>query len=155
MPEFVTLEEFLKPRIPENDVCEVRDDAVESAFDEEEDDRCFDETLAAVRRFKAALDEALEIAVGNVVREVAVAVVARELSLAPAGLAAIVEDARKRFGVDRILRVRVNPLEAHLLTGLNVDVAADRALRTGDVEIDLDDGTIDATLGARLERVLS
>ena len=155
MREFVALEDLLRPRIEtpvEATVDAGREPVAAVVAPAENDD--LDAAIAAARRFRAALAEALERAVETMVQEIAASVLARELALAPVDLAAIVDAARRRFASDEPLRVRAHPGEINALAGLDLTVVADPSLRRGDVELDLRDGSVDATLGARLERVL-
>ena len=109
---------------------------------------------AAVRRFHAALADALDAALDGLLRAVARDVLGRELALAPADVAVIADAALKRYAADFPVRLRAHPDDVTLLAGLNLAVTADRELRRGDVAIDVRSGTIDASLDARLERVL-
>ena len=115
--------------------------------------RCTDE-LAAVRRYHAALSDALDAALDALLRDVARDVLGRELTLAPVDVAAIATKALKRYQSEGPLRLRVHPDDVAALSGATLNVVADAGLRRGDVAIDLRAGTIDATLGARLECVL-
>lgn len=116
--------------------------------------RC-DGEFAAVRRFRAALADALETALDILLRDIACDVLARELALAPADLAAIATAALERYGAEAPLRVRAHPDDVAALEGVAVSVAADAGLRRGDLAIDLRTGTIDASLGARLACALA
>lgn len=107
-----------------------------------------------IRRFQAALAEALDAALDVLLRDLASDVLARELALAPAEVAAIAARALERYADESPVRVRAHPDETQLLDACGVPIVADSRLRRGDVEIDLHAGTIDATLGARLLCVL-
>ncbi|MEO6836520.1 MAG: FliH/SctL family protein [Candidatus Tumulicola sp.] len=111
--------------------------------------------LAAVRRFRAALADAVDFAVDELVADIASTVLARELQLAPADVAAVAAAALERYAADSPLKLRAHPEEADALAGFDLAVIADPRLRRGDVVIDLHSGTIDASLGARLECVLA
>lgn len=106
--------------------------------------------LASVRRFHAALADALDFALDELLRDVACDVLARELTIAPADVVAIAARALARYAAESPVRLRAHPDEIACLTGMNVPVTADSELRRGDVAIDLRAGTIDASLGARL-----
>jgi flagellar biosynthesis/type III secretory pathway protein FliH len=108
-----------------------------------------------IRRFRAAVADAFEYEVEALLRDVAADVLARELQLAPADLAQIVKRARSRFERERIVAVRAHPDDGGALAGFDLDVISDPALRRGDVAIDLRSGTIDLSLGLRLDAVLS
>jgi flagellar biosynthesis/type III secretory pathway protein FliH len=110
--------------------------------------------LSEIRRFRAAVADAFEYEVESLLRDVASDVLARELQLSPADVAAIVERARNRYAREGILAVRVHPCDAGALAHLDLDVLADPALRRGDVAIDLHSGTIDLSLGVRLAALL-
>jgi flagellar biosynthesis/type III secretory pathway protein FliH len=106
--------------------------------------------FSEIRRFHAALADALDFALEGLLRDVACDVLARELSLAPADVAAIAARALTRYANESPVRLRAHPEEIGHLAGINVPVVADSGLRRGDVAIDLQCGTIDAGLGARL-----
>ena len=106
--------------------------------------------LAAVRRFHAALADALDFALDGLLRDIACDVLARELALEPADVSAIASRALQRFANDSPLRVRAHPDEIGCLTDSGVPVVADGAMRRGDLAIDLRSGSVDASLGARL-----
>jgi flagellar biosynthesis/type III secretory pathway protein FliH len=112
------------------------------------------EALAAARRFRAALADAVDAAVDDLLRGIACDVLARELMLKPADVASIAAGALKRYAADSPVRVRAHPDETSALAGLDLPIVADSDLRRGDVAIDVRTGTIDASLGARLECVL-
>lgn len=112
------------------------------------------DVLAEVRRFRAALADALDAQLREIVREVACEVLGRELRLAPADVTAIATGALERYAADGPLRLRAHPLDARALETLELPIVADGALRRGDLTIELRSGTIDASLGARLEALL-
>ncbi|HVA34207.1 MAG TPA: FliH/SctL family protein [Candidatus Baltobacteraceae bacterium] len=155
--EFVPLAAFLRPiaqvdHVPEPDPLDSVDppDDVEAACEGGE----LTEVLSQIRRFRASLADALEVAVERLVRDVAADVLARELALRPADVAEIVAAARRRYAADEPLRMCVHPDERERLHGVDIDVVGDARLRRGDVVIELRSGTIDASLGVRLEAVL-
>jgi flagellar assembly protein FliH len=110
--------------------------------------------FAAFRRFHAALADALEAALHDVLREIACDVLARELRLAPADIAAVAAGVLARFAAEEPLRVRVHPGDLASLPPLTTPVVPDSGLRRGDAILEVRNGTIDASLGARLEAVL-
>lgn len=112
------------------------------------------DVCAEIRRFHAALADAVDAALHEIVRDVACEVLGRELQLATADVAAIARSALERFASDVPLRLRVHPHDASALATLGLPVVQDAALRRGDVVIELRSGTIDASLGTRLETVL-
>lgn len=112
------------------------------------------DALVAARRFHAALADALEAVLERLLNDLACDVLARELRLAPAEIAAIAKRALERAATDVPVAVRAHPDELPRLAELGIAVIADSALRYGDVALDVQSGTIDASLGARLACVL-
>jgi flagellar biosynthesis/type III secretory pathway protein FliH len=112
------------------------------------------ETLSAVRRFRAALDDALAFTVRRLTAEIAENVLARELALSAADVASIVAKARERFAGERVLAVRVHPCHGGALLHLEVEKIFDETLSPGDVAVELRSGTIDLRLRTRLETAL-
>lgn len=123
---------------------------IEPVVDEAED---IEALLSEVRFFRAALAEAIDLRARALAEEIAVDVLARELRLSPADLSRVIQSACARYYSDAILAIRVHPDDVTLLSSYE-RVVPDTSLRRGDVLIELSDGTIDATLGVRLERVL-
>lgn len=112
------------------------------------------EALAELRRFRAAVYDAVDVAVRTMLCDIAAEVLARELELAPADLEAIVARARSRHASEHVVYVRVHPDEAAQLGNAGVDAIADPSLRRGDAVLCVRSGTIDVTLGVRLAAVL-
>lgn len=162
MPEaFVSLGEFLRPDVapmdtvvPREQVVEEESVTVEPAGALETPAAC-DHTLPGVRRFRAALDDTVQALASEIVRDIATTVLARELQLAACDMQAIVARAIESALSYAPVRVRVHPNDAAQLSALGVPVIADDSLRIGDVCIDVRNGTIDASLGARLEALFS
>lgn len=151
---FVPLREWLapvaaRPFEPEREA-HAAEEAVPVEIAVESD--IFDEVLRETRFFRAALRDALEERVNMLAREIAIEVVARELELAPVDIAAVVERASERY--EAPLSIRAHPDEAHRL-GTFENVIEDASVRRGDVLLTVVGGTIDASLGMRLERVLT
>ncbi|MGR4065959.1 MAG: FliH/SctL family protein [Vulcanimicrobiaceae bacterium] len=113
------------------------------------------DALRDARLFRAALADALDAELAHVLRDVATAIVARELELAPVDVHAIVIRALERAQAQEVVTIRVHPSEVRALTQCDLPVRGDPALRRGDAAIDVASGTIDATLGARLAEVIS
>lgn len=113
------------------------------------------DVLAEVRRFRAALADAFDASLADLLHEIACAVLARELSLAPVDVAALAASAFERFAAENPLSVRAHPEDVTALAPLGFATIADSSLRRGDLVLELDAGTIDASLGARLETVLA
>ncbi len=112
------------------------------------------EALHEVRRFRAALADALESALEDVLRDLASDVLARELVLAPAEIARVARTALERLWEEPPLAILAHPEEIAVLGELAVPVHGDASLRRGDVTIALRYGSIDLTLGARLAYAL-
>jgi flagellar biosynthesis/type III secretory pathway protein FliH len=150
---FVPLELFLRPiecEAVSNDSPEPLP-AVEIVRLPEE----YEEMLRAARRFRAALDDALEAAVQQLLRAIAGEVLARELRLAGPDLAAIVSTALDRLGNQGLPFVRAHPADCAYLEGLGLALVADDSMNAGDIRIELQSGTIDLRLDARLDAALA
>jgi flagellar biosynthesis/type III secretory pathway protein FliH len=102
-----------------------------------------------VRVFRARLSEAFEAAREALVRELAYAVLGRELVLAPADVAAIAARVLAEHPSAQPLSLRV----AHRSGGLPPCIA-DESLAPGDAVLELACGHVDARLGVRLAAVL-
>ena len=112
------------------------------------------EAMGDVRRFRAAVRDAVDVTVRGVLCDVAAGVLARELALTPVNLQAIVARACERHAAQGIVRVRVHPDEAANVAEIAVDIVPDNSLRRGDALLEVRGGTIDVSLGARLADVL-
>lgn len=112
------------------------------------------EAVAEVRRFCAAVSDAIDATVRAVLCDVAAEVLARELGSAPANIEAIVARACARYASEGVVCARVHPDEAAQLCSAGVNAIADPTLRRGDAVLCVRSGTIDLTLGARLAAVL-
>lgn len=110
--------------------------------------------LYAVRRFHAHLSEALERNLAALLRGLADEILARELTLAPVDVKALLDTSLQRFRHLDPLRVRVHPDDVRSLGTCGVSVFADGALARGDVCIDLKNGSIDLTLPVRMQALL-
>jgi flagellar biosynthesis/type III secretory pathway protein FliH len=111
--------------------------------------------LAATRRFSAALADALALALERLLCDIARDVLARELVLAPCDVATIAARALNRYLDEEPLRLRVHPDDVSACAALDVGIVADQSLRVGDAVLEVRCGTIDASMEARLEVVLS
>lgn len=111
--------------------------------------------LSAVRRFRAGLADALDAAVAELLAEIAENVLARELRLAAADVAAIIAKTRERFLCEGVVSVRVHPRDFDALGALEVDAVFDDRLAPGDVIAEVRSGTIDLRLRTRLEIALA
>lgn len=151
---FVPLGEYLRGPVPApaEPVVAVDEPAVDGIALGE--NAALEEALADIRRFRAALADALDVRIERLLSDVAAGVLARELHLAPVDLRAIVARELALAGEPPVT-MYANPNECELLQAYAGCVLADPALRCGDVRIDLRSGTIVATLGCRLERALA
>jgi flagellar biosynthesis/type III secretory pathway protein FliH len=107
-----------------------------------------------VRLFRARVEEAIESAIVTLRCDIAAEVVGRELQLAPASIAEIVRRAVRRFHSESPVRVRVHPEDVGSLAADGIQTVADRDLRRGDAVLEVGGGTVDVTLGVRLDAVL-
>jgi flagellar biosynthesis/type III secretory pathway protein FliH len=158
MPEtFVPLTEFLKPRQERESPCHAEPCDPEPREAQPKDDvhSSTEEAFADVRRFRAAIADALDLAVETLLREIAADVLARELRIEPANLRLIVDRACALLAREEPFAVRVHPAEAGSLEGCGLCIVGDAALRRGDAILELRSGTVDVSLGARLEAVLA
>jgi hypothetical protein len=114
-----------------------------------------DGALAEARRFSAALADALALSLERLLPVVACDVLARELVLAPCDVAAIAARALRRYLDEEPLRLRVHPDDVQACVALDVGIVADQSLRVGDVVLEVRCGSIDASMEARLEVMLS
>lgn len=111
-------------------------------------------TLPAVRRFHAALADALAASLDDLLRDLASDVLARELSLAPCDVERIARGLLERYASQEPLALLVHESDVAAVEGLGVAVRSSRDLRRGDCTLVLRYGSIDASLGARLADVL-
>ncbi|HET9393697.1 MAG TPA: FliH/SctL family protein [Candidatus Rubrimentiphilum sp.] len=136
---------------------EPRDEQLAAQAEPPEDDGVHDgDRIAAareVRLFMARVAEAVESATEMLRADIAAEIVGRELQLAPADLRSIVERTVRRYVLETPVRVRVHPDDLGAFDG-TVPAVADAQLRRGDAVLELRTGTIDASLGARLDAVL-
>jgi len=125
--------------------CSAPDDAAAAAFGA---------FVAQIKRMRAALEDALAARFETFVRDLGATILGRELRLAPADIAAIVDDALAELRRDLPLGVRVHPDDIHALHAMQLPTIPDATLRRGDVTIDVHYGSIDVSLGARFEALL-
>ena len=109
--------------------------------------------LRSMRLFCAAVAEGVEAAIGQLLNDIAADVLARELQLAPADIARIVERALSRYLCEDPLHVLVHPDDACDVR-CDFPVVKDPSLRPGDARLVLRCGSVDASLGVRLAAVL-
>ena len=149
MPDgFISMREWLAPPVAAAPELPASEPTVPDSLDVLE--RPYD--CADVRRFRAALEDALAVATDALLREIACDVLGRELSVA-CDIAALVRRAIERYGCEP-LRVCVHPDEAGAARACGFPVEVDPALRRGDAVLVVESGTIDVRLGVRLSRVL-
>jgi flagellar biosynthesis/type III secretory pathway protein FliH len=103
--------------------------------------------LRDVRLFRARLADALQVATATLVRELAYAVVGRELRIAPADVAALAARLLAEHPAAVPVEIRHAPGER---VELGVPAVADPQLAPGDLVIAFTGGEIDARLGVRL-----
>jgi len=108
--------------------------------------------LGDVRRVRAALADAVQAALADLLTDIAADVLGRELELQACDLDAIVGRALERYGDATLVHVRVHPDDASAID--QYPLRPDPSLRRGDAIIEVHSGTIDARLGVRLDRVL-
>lgn len=159
--DFISLRAWLvaaAPASPEEpnahaDVAE--DEPSHHALDDSEEFEPDDlaDVLGEIRRFRAALTDALELKTQELMGELACEVIGRELA-AGIDISAIVARAVERYGTPP-LRLRVNANDARAARTTGYETVLDESLRSGDVVLELTCGSIDARLGTRLERVLA
>jgi flagellar biosynthesis/type III secretory pathway protein FliH len=154
MPEFVSLSAYVQGSRPAtfepSQSEEIEDSPVSSRRQSETA-----HVLADVRRFHAALADALDATREKLLRELACSVLGRELMLAPAEIETITADAVARVVDEEPVRVRAHPDDVPRVASAALPVIADATLRRGDVMIDVRSGTIDASLGVRLASLLA
>lgn len=107
-----------------------------------------------VRLFRARLEDELAIALDALLPDVVADVLGRELRLGAIDLQRIVGAAIARYAHEEPLRVRVHPDDAESVAELALGIVCDENLRRGDAVLELRSGTMDATLGTRLETLL-
>ncbi len=109
--------------------------------------------IGAARIFQAALRDAFDAVLGDLVCGLAVDVVARELRLGSVDLAAIASRVIAERLAEEPLRLRVATADAAVCCELPLVV--DPTLEPGDAVLECRSGTIDARLGVRLAAVIA
>ncbi|MHB8148240.1 MAG: FliH/SctL family protein [Vulcanimicrobiaceae bacterium] len=159
MPDgFVSLREYVRhdepervvsmPEVLESNACEP------DVEEDDERDAAFAAFISQVKRMRAALADACTALSEDLTRDISIGILARELRLAPIDIAAIVEATLDRARNDLPVAVHVHPDDLTALGALDVRTIPDPALRRGDVTIDVRHGSIDASLGVRLDALL-
>ena len=113
------------------------------------------DAIARARRFRAALCDALEVAVHGMLRGIAHRVLGRELRLAPCDVANIVRGALARHAGDRPITVHAHRDDLADLEAAGMDCIGDETLLRGDVVLRVRSGTIDLRLRSRLDALLN
>jgi len=144
---FVPLAAFLRPERPRIDV--PPEEVAEPVHPDVED------AVGAARRFRAALSDALDVAVVHLLREISANVLGRELKTADCDVAAIVAAALARFEDERVLVIRAHREDLDALAVFEIECVADSRLRRGEVLFEVRSGTIDQRFAARLEAAIA
>lgn len=150
--EFVPLATYLRPAaLPIVEVSPARDNETPDASCVRTES---DDAIRAARLFRAAMADALEVAVQRLVRTIARDVLARELELNRADIAGIVTNALERQAGQPVLSIRAHPVDLAALASIGLERVADDTLAPGDILMVLHSGTIDLSLSARLEAAI-
>ena len=156
MAEFITLAELLRPPAASAttiaDAADVADGDVTAFDDMNATASMRDAVRDAVRDarlFRARLADAFDAALARLLHDVAVAVVARDLALASADLAAIVQRVRAETPYVRVRCAAADAAALHAAFGGDA-LVVDARLLPGDLEFELAGGMLDARLGTRL-----
>ncbi len=104
--------------------------------------------LRSARVFTAALADACDALLGDLLRAIAVEIVGRELQLAAVDVAAVVRRLIAERRADAPLRVRVAPADGSI--SCELPVVIDPALEPGDAVLECRAGGVDARLSVRL-----
>ena len=156
MPDdFVPLVLYLRPAASgpaEEPVPPPPDEPPEAAAQAQEQEV---ECVRSIRLFRAALADALAIAVENLLKAIAEDVLGRELRIAPPDLVSIVAEALRRFAVGDVLSLRAHPADLAALAEFGLESVADDALTPGDVIFILRSGSIDLSVSTRLEAAIA
>lgn len=113
-----------------------------------------DEVLREIRFFRAHLEEAIDLAVGRAIEDIGASVLGRELALASADIANVVERVKQELADEEPVRLRLHPDDASCIPAQPFAIVADAHLRRGDAIFDVRNGSVDASLGVRFADVL-
>lgn len=151
---FITLEEWFRPpvQIESVDVLPIEEPVCDAPALENER---MNEAIAAVKRFSAAVADAVDMVLEDLLRDIACDVVCRELFIGPVDVRAVVARAKQRYAFDEPVAIHVHPDDCAALVDSGTKIVGDARMRRGDVVLAVRSGTIDATLGARLDTVLA
>ncbi len=156
--EFISLADALRPRpaaAPPTGVADIAPATAVEALPEVRPPATPPElqlAIRAARLFRAAIEDAVDGMCAELVREIAVDIVARELRLADVELAGIVRRLIAERFAEEPVRIRVAPCDAGIRCEL--PVICDPALAGGDAILECRSGSIDARLGMRLGALL-
>jgi len=103
--------------------------------------------------FRARLLEAFDRARATFIADLATEVLARELQLAPASIDAIAARIVADYSDEMPVRLRVSPGDRERVQ-VDLPIEVDPSLRSGDVVLVVRDGSLESTLGARLDAVV-
>ena len=151
---FMTMEEWFRPpeQIESAGVLPIEEPVCDAPPLENEG---LNEAIAGVKRFRAALADAVDMVIGDLLRDIASDVVCRELLISPVDVRAVVARAKERYAFDEPVAIHVHPDDCAVLVNSGTKIVSDGRMRRGDVVLTVRCGTIDATLGARLDTVLA
>jgi len=110
--------------------------------------------VADLARLRARAAERLEEAIDTVLADLARRVLGRELHVAPAAVASLLDEALRDFESEARVVVRVSAHDAERI-GTRPDLEIDPALGPGDFALEVDDGRFDASLQTRLDAMLA
>ncbi len=108
------------------------------------------EAINEVMRLRARAAEAFERKAEEMLGDLAITVLGRELRTEPADLSAIVAQMRARMAGESPLMIRVAPEDVGMIEG---PVKADETLAYGDLVFEVEDGELDLRLGTRIAAV--
>ncbi len=153
--EFVALEDVLRPPRPNPRESAPREAEPVPEPDSAPAPRASRELVRAERLFRAALADALEVEVARLLTAIARDVLARELELKPADVAALASAALERHADAGIVRVRAHPDDVDALARAGVAAVADECVRRNGVLVEVRSGTIDVSVETRLDALLA
>jgi hypothetical protein len=154
---FLPLSDLLRPPAPVPPPIPVPHEEIAPAETRDVPDRdsgISDALWRDVRLFRARLADALDAMRERLLVALACDVLARELRLAPADIAALAQrliDERTR---EVPIRLHVAPSDLERVRGVGCAVVVDPALLAGDAVLECESGDVDARLGVRLADAL-